>query len=117
MVQNILINELGLSSTLFVGDIVEVRPRGRVLAVQREISSYLGNEGNFNDYPLFSNPIPQPIVYEKVTLNIKNSNPFIKVQDIEVLGIAASSLLQVGSNRTIDAESRIKNIRQLLAHQ
>ncbi|RAV22507.1 spore germination protein GerPE [Paenibacillus contaminans] len=114
VVKQITVNEVGLGSTLFVGDLVEVKPRSKALAIQREVANFYGNEGNLDSYAIFSRPIPIPSIYEDVKMEICSSNPFIKVGTVDILSISSSSLLQVGSNRTIDAETRTKHIRQLL---
>lgn len=113
IVRNIHINDVVLSSTILIGDIVDINLRNKALAVQREVSSYHSKEGNFDDYRIFSKPIPQPDVYEQVDFNVVNRSPYIKVGDVDVIGISTSALLQVGSNQTIRAESRTKHIRQL----
>lgn len=113
IVQNIHINDVVLSSTILIGDIVDVNLRNKALAVQRQISSYNSKEGNFNEYPLFTKPIPQPYVHEQVAFNVVNRSPYIKVGNVDVIAVSSSALLQVGSNQSIKAESRIKHIRQL----
>jgi spore germination protein PE len=114
VVNQINIHAVTLSSTVQVGDNVVVKPRSRAIAVQREIPIFLGDEGGFSNYPLFSRPIPQPIVTEDVKMTVLNESPLIKVGQIEILSVAASSVFQVGTNQRIDAESRIKHFRQLL---
>lgn len=113
IVNRLKINDVSLASTLQIGDLVEFKAHSKALAVQREESIYLGNEGNFEAYELFSKPIPQPKVYEDVQMEILNRDPYIKVGNVRVTAAASSSLIQVGSIQRIDAESRIKHIRQL----
>lgn len=113
IVDRVKINDISLSSTLQVGELVNFKAYSQVLAIQREESIYLGNEGNFGAYDLFSKPIPLPLVYEDVCMEIVNRNPSIKVGNVRVIGAAASSLIQIGSNQRMDMESRIKHIRQL----
>lgn len=118
MVRTSIVNQLkitvvSLASTLQIGDLVEFKSHSKALAVQREESIYLGNEGNFEAFELFSKPIPLPKVYEDVQMEILNRDPYIKVGNVRVIAVASSSLIQVGSNQRIDTESRIKHIRQL----
>jgi spore germination protein PE len=114
VVKNINIHAVTLSSIFQVGDNLVVKPRSRAIAVQREIPIFLGNEGGFSNYPLFSRPIPQPVITEDVRMTVMNKSPLIKVEQIEILSIAASSVFQVGSNQRIDTEARVKHFRQLL---
>lgn len=114
VVNRLKINDISLASTLQVGDLVEFIAHSKALAVQRQQSVYLGNEGNFEAYELFSKPIPQPKIDEKVQMEIHNFNPYIKVMNVRVIGVAASSLIQVGSTEEVKTEARIKHIRQLI---
>jgi spore germination protein PE len=113
VVHRLKVNDVSLSSTLQVGDLVEFKPYSKALAIQREESIYLGNEGNFEAYELFSKPIPQPKVYEDVDMEILNRDPYIQVGNVRVIAAAASSLIQVGSTQRMEAEARVKHIRQL----
>lgn len=113
VVHRLKINDISTASTLQVGDLVDYKSYSKALAVQREESIYLGNEGNFGAYELFSKPIPQPKVYEDVQMEIINRNPYIQVGNVRVIAAAASSLIQIGSTQRIEAEARTKHIRQL----
>ncbi|XEC93956.1 spore germination protein GerPE [Paenibacillus tarimensis] len=112
-VRNIYMYAVSLSSTFFVGDMVEFRPVSRALAVQREEQLFYGNEGNFEAYPLFSKPIPQPVIDGHISMQITNISPYIYVDNIKIMGASAASLVQIGSSHRIDSESRIKHFRQL----
>jgi spore germination protein PE len=114
LVGGINVHEVTLSSTLLVGDIVHVTNRSRALAVQRQEAVFRGDEGSFEKFGVFSRPIPKPIVDEPETIVYRNEDPFIRVNLVNIISISSSSLTQVGSNRTIDLESRVKHIRQLL---
>jgi spore germination protein PE len=113
LVETIKLHSVAFSSVFEVGDSVEITPYSRVFAVQREHELYYSNEGDFNAFPLFSRRIPVPTVDEQIVINRTNQSPFINVQNIYILGASASSVVQIGSTDTIDAESRVKNIRQL----
>jgi spore germination protein PE len=113
-VHDVLILNVEFSSIVHLGDNVVIKPRSKALAVNRELPVYLGNEGEFANYPLFSRPIPQLEASELIEMDIHNKSGFIKVNHIKILGIAEAAVFQVGSCEVIDAESRIKQFRQLL---
>lgn len=112
-VRNISINEVGLGSILIAGDCVVVKPRGKALAVQRQTSKFIGNEGSFQAYPTYSRPIPLPSPSDEVHVAWTNLGGYIHVEAVDIISISSSSVLQTGSNERIDAESRIKHIRHL----
>lgn len=105
--------EIKLSSIVQFGDSLCLTPETKVLAVLRSQSSYYGDEGDFN-YPIFTNPIPGPSLDEELEMEIINESPYIKVESIKIIGVSASGIVQIGSNQCIDAESRIKHIRQMI---
>jgi spore germination protein PE len=117
VVKNIKVLSVSESSIVHVGDAINVKPRSKLIEVGRELPSFIENEVNFSDYPLFNKPIPQPIVQEDVQMVVKNESPWIKVNQVNILGIIDSSVFQVGSSKLIDTESRKKQIRQLLHNQ
>jgi len=116
MVKGISLNNLSLSSVMFIGDMAEFRPLTLALAVQREIPSFNAKEGNFNAFAIFSKPIPKPVAYENVDMRVTNVSPYIKVGPVNITAMSASALMQAGSTGIIDTETRIKHIRQLLDH-
>jgi spore germination protein PE len=113
IVGNVKISNIGLSSTLQVGDSAIIQARNRVFAVQREVATFWSDEGNFNLYPIFSRPSVYPPILETdtVAMSVDNFGSTINVANIRILSITASSVTQVGSNRIIQADSRILNIR------
>lgn len=102
------------SSVVEIGDSIHLSLKNKVLAVQREKELFYGNEGNFEDFSIFSEPIPIPLINENLIFTRYNPSPFIRVHHINIVGVASSSVLQIGSTSTVTAESRIKHIRQLL---
>lgn len=54
------VHSVGITSTPQIGDVEEIIPKVKILAVQRYLSLFFGNEGSFNqeDFPLFQRPIP-----------------------------------------------------------
>ncbi|MDF0726960.1 spore germination protein GerPE [Cytobacillus sp. S13-E01] len=114
VVNNLYVNSLGIGSVLQLGDSTNIRPQARALAVQREYQLFFEEEGNFYSYPIFTEPIPQPLFYEKVYMAEFNEKPIIKVNNVSVTAVSSSAVVQVGSTGDITSESRVKHIRQLL---
>lgn len=106
--------EIGASSVMQVGDNVTTTLDTNVFAVQRQVPIYYGNEGSFKAYPFYQRPIPTPQPPEPFTMCVDNLGSYIRVRGIKVLGIGSTSVLQIGSNRLIGSEARIKNIRQFV---
>ncbi|CAN7187413.1 spore germination protein GerPE [Paenibacillus sp. LjRoot153] len=117
IVGNIYINSIGSASTMHTGDNVYTALQNRVFAVQREVPFYYGNEGSFAAYSFFQRPFPIPQPPEPFTMCVDNLGSYITVRNIRILGVAASSLFQIGSNRVTTAETRIKNIRQFVTNK
>lgn len=115
LVKNIKINSVLFSSIVQIGDFNIGNVKSKVLAVQREIPIFLTNEGNFEVYPLFSRPIPIPVMDGSIRHHVVHQSPFIKVKNIKINGISASSIFQVGSSHWIESEARVKHIRQLIS--
>lgn len=113
VVKNVDVTDVTSSSVFQIGDSSHIHSRSRALAVQREVELFFGREGNFDAFPIFTMDIPRPIL-RKPTITRHNLSPFIKVDNVNIIGVAASSVFQIGSTKTIDNETRIKHIRQLL---
>ncbi|MFD2613147.1 spore germination protein GerPE [Paenibacillus gansuensis] len=113
-VTGIDVDSIAISSTLFIGDMLEFKPKSNVLAVQRQVAEFWGEEGDLEAFPIFRRPIPQPVIYEPLELTIHHSVPVIKVGFVKVFGISTSALVQVGSTAHINLENRTKHIRQLV---
>jgi spore germination protein PE len=115
IVDDINVNSVGVASTLQIGDSEAMVPRSRAFALQREHPIYFGNEGSFSAFPIFSRPIPRPVINENVHMEIINESPVIKVKDVNILSVSAASIVQTGSTKWIDSEARIKHIRHFLS--
>lgn len=89
----------------------------RALAVQREAEIFFDDEGDFAQYKVFSEPVPLPSIYEPVIMDTFQVDPVIRVGTIDVKGLSAASIIQVGSTPYISMESRIHHIRQLLERE
>ena len=113
-VHSIHVDSVAYSSIIQLGDSTFVQGFSRAMAIQRETELFYGNEGNFSAYPVFSEPIPLPPITETLWLEINNRIfSSIKVNDINIIGISASSMLHVGNSQSVQMETRIKHIRQL----
>ncbi|CAG7621776.1 spore germination protein GerPE [Paenibacillus allorhizosphaerae] len=108
------VNAVISASSVFIGDMKQFQPKANILAVQREIPIYNGNEGDLSPYLVFRSPITIPSEENTVPAAITNENGYIRVGAIRVLSVSTSSLYQIGSTDYIHAESRLKHIRQLL---
>ncbi|MDE5413586.1 spore germination protein GerPE [Alkalihalobacterium chitinilyticum] len=113
-VNTINVNDVSLSSTFQVGDSYHINQWSRALAVQRQIPFYFGNEGNFDVFPMFHIKNPMPVITEPINITRTNENPFIHVDHIRVIAVGSASSLHIGSNSIINAETRIKHIRQFV---
>jgi spore germination protein PE len=102
------------SSILQLGDSCIVDAFSRALAVQREAETFFGNEGNLPSFPVTTKPIPFLPINEALSYRVYNSNPIIKVHNLEVIGFSNASILHVGNTKKVSMEARVKHIRQLL---
>ena len=101
------------SAVIQIGDSNQVTPKTKIYALQRQQPIFNGNEvEDFSQYPIYSQSIPLPLLTESLCQTTIHENPVIKVGGIRVIGIAASSVLHIGSTRTIQTESRIKHNRE-----
>ncbi len=121
------ITNVSLSGFVQIGDHSHYTPTLRALAVQRETDHAQEGSLYFESYPLFSRSLPDVCDYpffrepqedsEPTGVERIHHQPCIRVGTISTLGVGASSLLQIGSNCSVQAEARIKHIRQFaIAH-
>ncbi|MEW9668730.1 spore germination protein GerPE [Ammoniphilus sp. 3BR4] len=110
------VNVLNVSNTSVfeIGDSVNIEKYSRVLAMQRERAMFIGEEHDFSDYEIFSQPIPQPNVYETVEITTMNQAPIISVGRIDVTSVSTASVLHIGSTDRIRGYTQVKHIRHLL---
>jgi len=113
IVKNINVKNVANNSVFEIGDSWNIQPRTKVLAVQREYELFFGDEGNFSAYPIYTMPLPKPMIDESIYFHKYNESFTINVNNIDVTSLSGSGVLQIGSTKNIDAESRIKHIRQL----
>lgn len=114
IVPTIFINSIAFSSIFEIGDANRVDANSQAIAVQREYPLFVEDEADFASYQIFSEIIPLPTSYGKVTSTFIHENPIIKVQSLNITGVSNASIVQVGSSKTVNAEARVKHIRQLL---
>ncbi|QGQ98650.1 spore germination protein GerPE [Paenibacillus psychroresistens] len=115
IVNYIIVSGISSASTLIVGDSAKISGHTRALAVQRQFAVFFTSEAEFEDYPSFNKELPQPnLPLEKVNMNVVQESPFIKVNRVDVIGLAEASALQIGSTSLINSESRIKHFRQFV---
>lgn len=111
---NLKIDSVAFSSIVHVGDVMHIVPESEVLAVQRELPIYKGNEGALSQFSIFERPIPKLHFYETVEMSSSNYIDSIKIHTIRIIGVSVASVVQLGNSECIAAESRVKHIRQLL---
>lgn len=115
IIGDVRVRSVSLSSVVHVGEIGCMYPDSRTFAVQREKPIFLGNEGNLEQFPIFRQPFARMQTTERVELDIQNCMPAIHVRKVDIYGISASSVLQIGTVGVVDATNRTKHIRQLWA--
>lgn len=112
-VDKINIDTLLISSVFEIGDSCYIKGFSRALAVHREAEYFNDQEGNYSIYPIFSEPIPLLPIEEEISIKTTQLNPVIKVKNIDVIGVSASSIIHIGNSQHISMEARIKHIRHL----
>lgn len=117
IVGTIRIISVQLSSIVQAGDSVTLSPRSEVLAVQRQIANYEGGEGGLDQFRIYRQNIPEPLLDESWSFSVRNDCPDIRVGMIDIYGLSVSSVLQIGSNKAVDIENRTMHIRHLLKNK
>ncbi|KGP72141.1 spore germination protein GerPE [Pontibacillus yanchengensis] len=103
-----------INSSIFeIGDATEAYLAARVLAVQKEGATFTDEEFPYSDFPIFRVELPR--FDERPVINQTHTPccPYIDVGTVDILGIASSSLFQIGNIDTIEGEARIKHFRIL----
>ncbi|MFK3959649.1 spore germination protein GerPE [Guptibacillus hwajinpoensis] len=117
LVNWILVSSVLSSAVVQIGDSNQVTPDTKAYALQRELPIFNGNEvEDLSQYPMYSQPLPLPLLTENIQQCTIHENPIIKVASIRVIGLGASSVLHVGSTRQIKMESRVKHNREYLSN-
>jgi len=106
-------NAVSFSSVVQIGDSQEIRLPARVLAVQRQLEYVDGREFPLA-FPIFTKPIPTPpIDAEPLCRHTLHDCPLIAVHSMRIIGVSSTSVVHIGSTKTVEANSRVKHIRQL----
>jgi len=113
-VESLTIITIDENSVLEIGDSQRVEAASYVLAVQREPAIYFQHEFPFAAYPLFSFPLPLPEPPEPFVITTCQEENTIRVRHVNASFLAASAVLQIGSNDCLTLDTRVKNIRHLL---
>ncbi|MGJ9383421.1 spore germination protein GerPE [Salipaludibacillus sp. CF4.18] len=113
VVNKVHVTDVSLNSVFEIGDSWSIKPRSNALAVQREFERFYGDEGDFDAYPIFTIPLPKTLISEHINFTRVNDSSSIYVNKIDITSASASGVLHIGSTKVIDAESRVKHIRQL----
>ncbi len=114
VVKSLYIHSLLFSAISHIGDSYTLSPESKVFAVARELPVYHDIEDDLPDYPVFTEQIPIPEITEHVNVTIKNESPTITTGSISIIGVSTSAIVHIGSTEHIDAQSRIKHLRQFL---
>ncbi|WP_102271872.1 spore germination protein GerPE [Cytobacillus massiliigabonensis] len=115
VVNYLKVDTVSFSSILEIGDSTFTQGFSRAIAVQREAEAFFGNEADFTSYSAFQIPIPFSPITENISMHSQQLKPIIKVQNIDVIGVSSSSILQIGSSKHISMEARVDHIRHLLS--
>lgn len=115
IVDGVYMNDVSSSSAVHIGDNFRTTLVSQALAVQREVPYYSGNEGSLAPFPFYRRPIPLPQPGEPVHMSVNNWGSCIRVGVIRILGVSSSAALHIGSNRCVEAVSRIKHFRQFVS--
>lgn len=114
-IDSLKVDSLQYSSIIQLGDSHYIRGTNLALAEQREEEIFFGQEGDLSRYRVFSEPIPLPPLTEHLWIERNNHGACgIKVGTIDIIGVAASSLVHIGNSQIVQMEARIKHIRHLL---
>lgn len=112
-VDSIHINTVTSASQFQIGDAKEIELTTYALAMVRDAEIWTGNEGNFNKFQIYKRPAKLPLLYEPLIVKTNNHYGKIEVGKINILGVASSSLIQIGSNDFMTLDTRLKHIRHL----
>lgn len=114
---NLYIHNISDSSALICGDTGNLMSKSNAIRIQKSSTDTEEEEEEveveFSDYSLFQLKIPQweeEDDEEEDMITTVNTSSMIRVSCIKILSISDGTTFQVGSNRTMDLESRIKMI-------
>ncbi|ASS93609.1 spore germination protein GerPE [Peribacillus simplex] len=112
-VKSLLSDTVSFSSTLQIGDTSYIDGNALALAIQKKSETFHSVDIHFEDYDIFKKPFYIPRLNEPVISRFSNPNPFIRVGNINIIGISSSSVVGVGNVGHARMESRVKHIREV----
>ncbi|MCM3676519.1 MULTISPECIES: spore germination protein GerPE [Peribacillus] len=112
-VKSLLSDTVSFSSTLQIGDASYIDGNALAIAVQKKSETFDSVDVHFEDYDIFKKPLYIPRLNEFVISRFSNPNPFIRVGNINIIGISSSSVVAVGNVGHARMESRVKHIREV----
>ena len=112
IVKDMKVRTVSFSSVLEIGDSTEIHSEQKAFALQREKEIFFTSEGDFSQYPIYTEPIPllpppEPIHFIKL-----DERPIL-VNHIDITAVSFSSVVHIGQTGNVYMEARVKNIRQL----
>ncbi|MGM1044617.1 MAG: spore germination protein GerPE [Bacillota bacterium] len=116
---NLYINSILNSSIFICGESESIMSKSFKINVQIDASKSKDEEVEYGDYPMFQRQIPQWMENdeEKLTISTDNTGSVIRGGSIKILSISEGTTFQVGCNRTIDLENRLKMIKEVSSPQ
>jgi spore germination protein PE len=112
-VKSLLSDTVSFSSTLQIGDTSYIDGNALAIAVQKKSETFHSVDIHFENYDIFKKPLYIPRLNEPVISSFSNPNPFIRVGNINIIGISSSSVVGVGNVGHARMESRVKHIREV----
>ncbi|WP_138416519.1 spore germination protein GerPE [Aquibacillus sediminis] len=113
----IRINSLSYSSVFDIGDVHEFTPVTKAIAVQKEGGVETDEGFEFSNFDFFHRQLQSLEQTKQLNQQTIHHTPHIHVNAVNVTGVSSSSIVQIGSLNTINAEARIKHIRILKEEQ
>ncbi|MFD2924291.1 spore germination protein GerPE [Halobacillus naozhouensis] len=111
------VNSVTIGSGLLIGDVNQLNPRSRAIAVQREGPHTIEDHVSFTTYPIFQrepSPMLPPLT---ISSSFHHVDHEICVDSMFILGASTASAIQIGGIDHIDAHARVKHIRILSDEQ
>ncbi|MBT2669533.1 spore germination protein GerPE [Streptomyces sp. ISL-14] len=112
-VKSLSSKSLIFSSTMQIGDCSYIDGNSFALAIQKKSETFHSVDVHFEDYDIFKKPFYIPRLNEPVISSFSNPNPFIRVGNINIIGISSSSVVGAGNVGHARMESRVKHIREV----
>ena len=110
-VNKLLVKNVVFSSILQIGDSTYVDSTSHALAVLQEDSDFSAeDEDDFSLHPIFNYRSPIPVISEKFTMITTHLSPKICVNNIEILAVSTSSLVQIGNAQHVRKSNRLNNM-------